>query len=96
MLMVMRNLQCYLSCEQRMHCWVLATAVKKLEEMGEIPKGISYKYTNSEGVAMVEYHSNALPEREATNNNPGGNLSICFPIGQNLLVIFSHNECIFK
>ena len=54
-----------------MHCrvQVLATEVKELEAKGEIPKGSIYKYTNSEGAAMVEYHCNALPERGATNNN---------------------------
>ena len=74
---------------------MLATEVKELEEKGEIPKGSSYKYTNSKGVAMVEYHCDMLPERGATNNNLGGNLSICFPIEQTPLVIFSHDECIF-
>jgi len=75
---------------------VLATEVKELEEKGETPKGSGYKYTNSKGVAMVKYHCDTLPERGATNNNLGGNLSICFPIGQKMLVIFGHNECIFK
>ena len=81
-----------------MHHWVqvIATEVKELEEKGEIPKGSSSKYANSKSAAMVEYHCNMLPERGATNNNLGGNLSICFPIGQTLLVIFGHDECIFK
>ena len=63
-----------------MHHWVqvLAIEAKELEEKGEIPKGSSCKYTNSESVAMVEYHSDTLPERGATNNNLGGNLSIHF------------------
>ena len=80
-----------------MHCWVqvLATEVIELEEKGEIPKGSSYKYTNSKGVAMVEYHCDALPEG-VTNNNLGGNLSVHFPIRQKLLVIFAHDECIFE
>jgi len=82
-----------------MHHWVqvIATEVKELEEKGEIPKGSGFKYTNSRGVAIVKYHCDALPERGATNNNNlGGNLSICFPIRQTPLVIFGHDECIFK
>ena len=84
--------------EQRMHCWVqvLATEAKEPKKKGEIPKGSGYKYTNSEGVAMVEFHCDMLPERGAINNNLGGNLSVCFPIGQKPLVMFGHKECIFN
>jgi len=54
------------------------------------------KCTNSKGVAMVKYHCDAIPEKGVTNNNLGGNLSVCFPTGQKPLVIFGHDECIFK
>jgi len=46
---------------------------------------------------MLEYHigtSNKLNKWATTHL--GGNLSICFPIGQKPLIVFGHDECICK
>jgi len=48
---------------------------------------------------MVEYHVHTIGEKllkEFIHNQLGCNLSIQFPEGQCPLIIFGHDECIFK
>ena len=85
-----------------MHCWVQipATHAKELEDNGEFMKGNGYRYKDSQtGEKMVEYHVTTIGEKllkEFVNNQLGSNLSIQFPGGKCLIIIFSHDECIFK
>ena len=69
-----------------------------MEESGEIMPGSEYQDKDeTTGVEMLEYHvdtSNKLIERVTTHL--GGNLSIYFPIEQKPLIVFGHDECIYK
>jgi len=81
--------------------WVQITLeqTKELEEQGEIVKGSGYHYidplTNSN---MVEFHvdmSEALLKLGDVGEF-GGNLSVRFPAGCKPLIVFGHDESIFK
>ena len=85
-----------------MHRWIQvpATLAIELEAKGEVAKGSGYKY-DSNGVSMVEYHVDSFAAdnellKEMVTTSLGGNLSVQFPQGSKPLIIFGHDECIFK
>jgi hypothetical protein len=92
----------YLAYEQRMQRWIQvpATLAIELETKGEVAKGSGYKY-DSNGVSMFEYHVDSFAAdnellKEMVTTSLGGNLSVQFPQGSKPLIIFGHDECIFK
>ena len=83
----------YLTYEQRMHRWTQVTLAEAvvLEENGDVAKGSGYKRGN-----IVEYHVDTVNPNKLKETAFGGDLSIQFPIGAKPLIIFGHDECIFK
>ena len=82
-----------------MHRWIQISQSEslKLEEDGIVPKGSGYKY-DINGEAMVEYHvdsANVFQER-MNGTKYGGDLSVQRNIHDKPLIIFGHDECIFK
>jgi hypothetical protein len=92
--------QRYLAYEQRMHRWIQvpATEANELEKSGEVTEGSGYKYTTDDGLTMVEYHCDTVKnlKPEWITTSLGGNLSVRIPPEQKPLIIFGHDECIFK
>ncbi|KAI2493650.1 hypothetical protein MHU86_20903 [Fragilaria crotonensis] len=97
--------QRYLSYERRMHCWVQVTepVAAQLETDEMLPKGSGYSYLNSSGDRMREYHVDSFePEKskallqQLVTTDFGGNLSVRFDSSLKPLIIFGHDECIFK
>jgi len=72
--------------------------VQQLEEDGEVTTGSGYKYTNSDGLTMFEFHVDSVKNVKAVwlMTNLGGNLSVRKPPDKKPLIIFGHDECIFK
>jgi hypothetical protein len=92
----------YLVYEQCMHRWIQVPehVANELQGKGEVTKGSGYKYTSDDGLAMVEYHTDAVTRTsikpEWITTNLGGNLSIRKPPNMKPLILFGHDECIFK
>ncbi len=92
----------YLTYERRTYRWVqlLKTEALDLKESGKILKDTGFSYTDSAGKEMVEYHIDdiykAIEQKEQDNQQGfGGNLSVWFD-GTKPLIIFGHDESIFK
>ena len=75
----------------------------QLETDEMVPKGSGYSYLNSSGDRMREYHVDSFePEKskallqQLVTTDFGGNLSVRFDSSLKPLVIFGHDECIFK
>ena len=90
----------YLNYERRMHRWVqipLSESIS-LAESGKIIKNSGYMYTDESGTEMVEYHIDTLPEFQIRMDKEkfGGNLSVRKNVNEKPLIIFGHDECIFK
>jgi hypothetical protein len=93
----------YLTYESQMFRWnqVSEEESKELEKNGVLTPNSGYKYIDNEGKEMVEYHvdsSNAWQEKLTNETWFGGSLSIRrqSKINDLPLVIFGHDECIFK
>ena len=92
----------YLMYELRMFRWVQIKEedAQCLEEEGEIPAGSGYRYICPlTGEKMVELHvdtSDKAVEKGNIIGDFGGNLSVRLPIGVKPLIIFGHDECIYK
>jgi hypothetical protein len=94
--------QRYFWRERRCHRWIQVTKEEsaRLVEGDKVHKDFGYCYTTSDGIEMVEYHTDdSYPIfAKALKEFPkfGGNLSVRFPIGEKPLVMFGQDECIFK
>ena len=90
----------YMCCERRAHRWIQLTLneSKELEEKKLIPRNSGYRYTNGDGVNMVEYHVDSLGlfQERMDRLEFGGNLSVRKKAGEKPLIIFGHDECIYK
>jgi len=91
----------YLAYEMRMFRWVQITLeqAKMLEEKGEIVKGSGYHYLDPlTNTNMVEFHVDTCDALLTVGSTGefGGNLSVRFPAGSKPLIVFGHDECIFK
>jgi hypothetical protein len=65
----------------------------------EIPKDIEgYNYTTDKGIAMVEHHIDNAPkfQKDQSELQIGGSLSVRKPINEKPLIIFGQDECIYK
>ena len=71
-----------------------------LEEQGMIPRQSRFHYKDeSTGIDMVKYHVDACKvflEKMKQETEFGGNLSVRFPDNNKPLIVFGHDECIFK
>jgi hypothetical protein len=89
-----------MSFERRVHKWIQLTIEesKELEEKKMIPKHSGYRYVNVEGVNMVEYRIDSLGlfQEQMNRLEVGGNLSMRIKAGEKPLIIFKHDECIYK
>ena len=92
----------YLSRERQMHRWIqipLARSIE-LEENKDVPIGSGHSYSCSRtGNKMVEYHVDSCSKFHEEMNKEsiyGGNLSVRKKVDEKPLVIFGHDECIFK
>jgi hypothetical protein len=91
----------YLSYEQRAHRWIqlpLSEALE-LEEQKLIPKNSGYRYRDDKGDSMVELHIDSCHKFEEKANKEtkfGGWLSIRKAEEEKALIMFGHDECIFK
>ncbi|KAI2502684.1 hypothetical protein MHU86_11741 [Fragilaria crotonensis] len=76
-----------------MHRWTQVTLAEAvvMEENGDVAKGSGYKQGN-----IIEYHVDTVNPEKLKETEFGGDLSIRFPVGAKPLVIFGHDECIFK
>jgi hypothetical protein len=87
-------------CERRAHRWIQLTLneSKEIEEKKLIPQNSSYRYTNGDGVNMVEYHVDSLGlfQERMDRLEFGGNLSMRIKAGEKPLIIFGHEKCIYK
>jgi hypothetical protein len=83
----------FLSFKQRMHHGMQVTLAEAavLEANCNVAKGSGYKQGN-----IVEYHADAVNPVKLKETNFGGDLSIRFPMGVKSLIIFGHDEYIFK
>jgi len=85
-----------------MFCWIQIPLeeAELLEEQGMIPQKSRFHYKDeSTGIDMVEYHVDAckvFSEKKKHETEFGGNLSVRFPVNNKLLIVFGHDECIFK
>ena len=71
----------------------------ELQTNGMLPKSSGYHYTDNSGVDMVEYHVDScetFQERMNKDTIFGGNLSVRMKKDEKPLIIFGHDECIFK
>jgi hypothetical protein len=93
--------ECCLAYEMCMFCCVQITLeqTKELEEQGEIVKGSGYHYIDPlTNTNMVEFHvdtSEALLKLGIVGEF-GGNILVIFPAGCKPLIVFGHDESIFK
>jgi hypothetical protein len=93
--------QQYLTFEQRAHRWIQITREesKELEMKKLIPKDSGYKYTNEDGVNMIEYHVDCCHLFQDKMNKEtifGGRLSMHKDPQEKAPITFGHDECIFK
>ena len=83
-----------------MHQWVQIPehVTKDLEAKGEVAKGSGYQYKLDDGLTMYEFHCDSLKtiKPEWITTNFGGNLSVRIPGNEKPLIVFGHDECIFK
>ena len=90
----------YLNYEMRMHRWIQIPLSESTEmvESGKLIKDSGYKYVDGTGIEMVEYHVDTLDDFQIRMNKTkyGGNLSIRKDPNDKPLIIFGHDECIFK
>ena len=71
----------------------------ELIEKSFILKGSGYKYADTDGCAMVKYHvgSCSIFQDEINKDTEfGGRLSVRKPENMKPLIIWGHDECIFK
>ena len=68
-----------------------------MEDDGIIPKCSGYQY-DVNGEAMVEYHIDVanIFQKRMNEREYGGNLSVRRDVKDKPLIIFGHDECIFK
>lgn len=70
-----------------------------MEGEGLVPTNSGYKYTDEDGIEMVEYHvdsSYRFQDQMNTETEFGGKLSVRLEQHERPLIIFGHDECIFK
>jgi hypothetical protein len=70
-----------------------------LENKGLVPKNSGYQYISDKDDEMVECHVDACREFQEKMNKEtkfGGNLSVRLKKEENPLIIFGHDEAIFK
>jgi hypothetical protein len=85
-----------------MYRWIQVTAEEseELQNKGLVTINSGYKYKSRDGVDMVEYHVDSCSTFEETLNGTtrfGGHLSVRREPGNDRpLLIFGHDECIFK
>jgi len=91
----------YLAYEQRAHRWIqipLSEALE-LEDKKMIPKNSGYRYEDDHGESMVELHIDSCQIFEEKANKEtkfGGWLSVRKAEEEKPLIMFGHDECIFK
>jgi hypothetical protein len=95
-----KYVQRYLQYERRMYRWIQISAEEseKKVQQGLVPRNSGYRYKNSHGVDMVEYHvdSSKLFQDDADKETRfGGHLSVRIEMDKPL-IIFGHDESIFK
>ena len=75
------------------------TESQAIEEKGLVTKNSGYKYTTKNGIDMVKYHvdsSYLVQDQMNKETEFGGKLSVCPEQHECPLIIFGHDECIFK
>jgi hypothetical protein len=75
------------------------TESQAIEEKGLVAKNSGYKYTDKNGIDMVEYHvdsSYLFQDQMNKETEFGGKLSVRLEQHECPLIIFGHDECIFK
>jgi predicted HTH domain antitoxin len=93
--------QRYLKYERRAHRWIQITLEesKKLEREEIIPVSSGYYYTDELQNEMVEYHvdiCHLFQDRMNERTKFGGNLSVRLAKEEKPLLMFGHDESIFK
>jgi hypothetical protein len=68
--------------------------------MKQFPKTLMATITQqtSKGIAMVRHHIDDAPkfQKDQSELQFGGSLSVCKPINEKPLIIFGQDECIYK
>ena len=75
------------------------TESQAIKEKGLVAKNSGYKYTDKNGIDMVEYHvdsSYLFQDQMNKETEFGGKLSVRLEQHEHPLIIFGHDECIFK
>ncbi len=91
----------YLTYERRAHRWIQIVAKEstEIENKGLVPRDSGYRYMSENGEKMVEYHVDSCTEFQERMNEVtkfGGNLSVRMKKEEKPLIMFGHNEAIFK
>ncbi len=91
----------YLTYECRAHRWIQLNVNESitLENKGLVPKNSGYQYKSENGNEMAEYHVDACKEFQEKMNketNFGGKLSVRLHEQERLLLMFAHDEVVFK
>jgi hypothetical protein len=91
----------YLQYERRAHRWIQITVseAQELEQRGFIKGDSGYRYEDAKGKQMVELHvdtCNILEERANNETKYGRKLSVRKAQDEKPLIMFGHDECIFK
>ena len=84
-----------------MFWWIQVTIIESqaIEEKGLVTMNSGYKYTTKNGIDMVKYHvdsSYLVQDQMNKETEFGGKLSVCPEQHECPLIIFGHDECIFK
>jgi len=91
----------YLKYERRAHRWIQIPLEesRKLEMEEMIPVDIGYRYTDDNQNEMVEYHvdlCHVFQDRMNEKTTSGGHLSVKLSKEERPLLIYGHDESIFK
>jgi hypothetical protein len=91
----------YLTYERRAYRWIQIDAKESaaIENKGLVPRDSGYRYTTENGEEMVEYHVDSCTEFQERMNSEtkfSGNLSVRMNKEQKPLIMFGHDEAIFK
>ena len=94
-------IQRYLTYEWLAHRWIQLTKQESIEceNKGLVPRNSGYHYSSDTGIDMVEYHVDSCSEFQVRMNEEtefGGQLSVRKEEHERPLLMFGHDEAIFK
>ncbi len=88
----------YITYERRAHRWIQIPLEesKNLEDNGLISPNSGYRYTEESGAHNHVDSHQEFQDKMNKETELGGNLSVRMQSGKRPLIMFGHDECIFK